>query len=147
MRCWSDEAPGARRPLAAPGLTLALLLLATGCSTSTAPRLPVFAPVVQSLPLRVDNGGINTGGGPVAIGIGVTRQVQLVSGDGSRVGTGVTPATPGVVAGSAGTLRYYAPGTVARFTSGTPAASVNRPPPGRGVETSSGPQRFAPGTD
>lgn len=80
----------AGRATAALLVTAMQLSLLAGCASG--PRAPTFAPpsaAARNLPLFVgSHGGINTGGGPISVGVGVARQTQLVSGSGIRVSIG-----------------------------------------------------------
>ena len=141
MRCWSDHLPphGRSAASATPAALLLALLTLAGCAARTSAPPAVNPSLAASLATTGSNGGVNTGGGPESIGVGVARQVRLVSGDGVAVGTSAGPGTSalnlGILGPAVEALRADARARqrLAPGVTGVPAAPHE---PGRGVDTS-----------
>ncbi len=135
MRCWSDAKP--LRSGLAVTVALALLTLA-GCAARTSAPPTVSPALAASLAATGSNGGVNTGGGPESIGVGVARQVRLVSGDGVAVGTSAGPGTSalnlGILGPAVEALRADAR-VRAGLAPGIAGVSPTPYEPGRGVDT------------
>ena len=117
----------------------ALLAGLAGCAARASAPQPVSPSLAASLQSMGSNGGVNTGGGPESVGVGVARQVQLVSGDGQRVGTSAGASSSaaqnlGILGPAVEALRadLRARGRLAPGVTGVPAAPNE---PGRGVDT------------
>ncbi len=138
MRCWSDSRLPQGRAAAPAALVLALLTLA-GCAARTNAPPAVHPAVAASLAAAGSNGGVNTGGGPESIGVGVARQMRLVSGDGALVGTSAGPGTSalnlGILGPAVEALRADARARE-RLAPGVTGVPVAPHEPGRGVDTS-----------
>ncbi len=138
MHCWSDDVlPRGHSALASA--CLLMLLTLTGCAARTSAPPAVSPALAASLAATGSNGGVNTGGGPESIGVGVARQVRLVSGDGALVGTSSGPDTSalnlGILGPAVEALRADARARerLAPGVTGVPAAPHE---PGFGVDTS-----------
>lgn len=110
-----------------------------GCAARTSAPQPVSPSLAASLASVGSNGGVNTGGGPESIGVGVARQVRLVSGDGQTVSTSTGPGSGsqdlGILGPAVEALRadMWSRGQLAPGVTRLPAAPNE---PGHGVDTS-----------
>ena len=134
------------------GLSAATALLTlAGCAARTSAPPPVSASMAASLASVGSGGGVNTGGGPESIGVGVARQVQLVSGDGQKVGTAAGPASAaqnlGILGPAVEALRadMRSRGQLAPGVTSLPPVPNE---PGQGVDTrAAGAPQFPRGAD
>lgn len=134
------------------GLSAAAALLAlAGCAARTSAPPPVSPSLAASLAATGSSGGVNTGGGPESIGVGVARQVRLVSGDGQTVGASTGSASPaqdlGILGPAVEALRVdmRSRGQLAPGVTSVPPAPNE---PGRGIDTrAAGTPLFPRGAD